>query len=596
MTFDPNGHVEEESLPFNLGTIKSSRDLLERSYKMISPFHNVELTFGPTSLVATKASSFSGEVAFEYDNLEQLSKEGSSSYCFDSLGNPTEYEINNLNQIVSSPTEIFTYNAKGDLVQRGDKSYKYDALGHLIEVITPDRKVTYSYDPLSRLASKQVNDEPIELIFYDQAFEIGKISIDGTFLELKVLGLGIKGDIGAAIALEIKEKLYVPLHDLQGNIIAIIDESGNVEETYSCNAFGEEAAGSFINPWRFSSKRNEEGLVFFGHRFYDPLIKRWITPDPQGFTDSRNLYLYVLNSPLNRLDQFGLEAEFIFKNSYSGESSSNYYYCEAPYKNPTVFCGSGRFNGVDLDMMMICRRASLFELTSQERINGEFNLMDKLPQLMNGRSDQIGAIIYTNGINTKKNQFGGALKSIANMAPEGSVIMGVYNPTQGLKWDLLRVSKEKNLAITPNVTQLSALLTGCFDIMEKNDVKSKMLVFPYSGAGATLYSSYMNMSPENKRRMREHTIVKAIAPAIEMPMSLGPKTRSIFSKQDWITGTFAAESANSSVRIIPATSTRWQRKLFIDDHAIAGPTYSNYLIKKFETLHKEGKIYVGTNR
>ena len=80
------------------------------------------------------------------------------------------------------------------------------------------------------------------------------------------------------------------------------------------DAFGKETKGAWVNPWRYSSKRHEEGLVFFGLRFYEPELGRWISPDPEGYQESANLYVYVLNSPLNRLDLFGLHSEDLFNN------------------------------------------------------------------------------------------------------------------------------------------------------------------------------------------------------------------------------------------------------------------------------------------
>ncbi len=47
-------------------------------------------------------------------------------------------------------------------------------------------------------------------------------------------------------------------------------------------------------------------LPVYGRRFYIPAMGRWLTPDPAGFTDSMNLYAFVLNDPLTKLDLYGL--------------------------------------------------------------------------------------------------------------------------------------------------------------------------------------------------------------------------------------------------------------------------------------------------
>ncbi len=43
------------------------------------------------------------------------------------------------------------------------------------------------------------------------------------------------------------------------------------------------------------------------YRYYSPGLGRWPTIDPIGFRGGLNLYAYVLNSPSNFFDRFGLE-------------------------------------------------------------------------------------------------------------------------------------------------------------------------------------------------------------------------------------------------------------------------------------------------
>ena len=61
-------------------------------------------------------------------------------------------------------------------------------------------------------------------------------------------------------------------------------------------------------PWRFSSKRTDEEshLIYFGRRYYDPSLGRWLTQDPLGYADGPNLYAYVSNNPLTHQDLYGL--------------------------------------------------------------------------------------------------------------------------------------------------------------------------------------------------------------------------------------------------------------------------------------------------
>jgi len=60
--------------------------------------------------------------------------------------------------------------------------------------------------------------------------------------------------------------------------------------------------------YRFSSKEQHErsGMYSYGFRFYDPMLQRWLNQDPLGEAGGINLYGFVGNDPVNRIDPFGL--------------------------------------------------------------------------------------------------------------------------------------------------------------------------------------------------------------------------------------------------------------------------------------------------
>ncbi|MFV3328655.1 RHS repeat-associated core domain-containing protein, partial [Pseudomonas sp. NY15372] len=58
---------------------------------------------------------------------------------------------------------------------------------------------------------------------------------------------------------------------------------------------------------RYSGKeRDATGLYYYGYRYYQPWIGRWLSTDPAGTVDGLNLYRMVKNNPVTRLDEQGL--------------------------------------------------------------------------------------------------------------------------------------------------------------------------------------------------------------------------------------------------------------------------------------------------
>jgi RHS repeat-associated protein len=147
---------------------------------------------------------------------------------------------------------------------------------------------------------------------YDGQNEIGSCTTSGQIVELRLLADGLGAEIGSSVAFELDNVPYAPIHDHCGSVVALLNTSGQTASAYRYSAFGEEIIlnSSISNPWRFASKRTDEetGLVYFGRRYYDPAIGRWITADPEGCRDGINLYAYVHNKPLTLFDLYGLAA------------------------------------------------------------------------------------------------------------------------------------------------------------------------------------------------------------------------------------------------------------------------------------------------
>src|SRR5207237_770238 len=99
-----------------------------------------------------------------------------------------------------------------------------------------------------------------------------------------------------------------------GNITYMVDSSQNLAASYRYDPFGNTISSSGTlagtNIYRFSSKEIhvKSGMYYYGYRFYDPNLQRWINRDPIMEWGGMNLYRFVRNSPTDMADLFGLGA------------------------------------------------------------------------------------------------------------------------------------------------------------------------------------------------------------------------------------------------------------------------------------------------
>src|SRR5690606_26931414 len=187
--------------------------------------------------------------------------------------------------------EGLIFNENGCLVQEG---FAFDEFDQLIQA--NGEKIIY--DALGRRIQK---GKTSYLYFGDE--EVGAFE-NGQAKELKIPGLL------APIALEIDNKPYYPIADVQGTIRMLIDpKTAKVSRENSCDPFGVGLTSEI--PYAYAGKRYDAGtgLVYFGKRYYVPNLGRWLTPDPVGPLNHSNLYQYLFNNPYLYQDDNG---EFAF--------------------------------------------------------------------------------------------------------------------------------------------------------------------------------------------------------------------------------------------------------------------------------------------
>jgi len=112
------------------------------------------------------------------------------------------------------------------------------------------------------------------------------------------------------------DAVFYYINDHLGTPQIIIDETGNIVWKGDYQPFGSvnAAVSDLGNNFRFAGQYydQETGLHYNYHRYYDPSIGRYLTPDPIGLAGGINLYAYVFGNPINLIDPLGLEFSDIF--------------------------------------------------------------------------------------------------------------------------------------------------------------------------------------------------------------------------------------------------------------------------------------------
>lgn len=108
------------------------------------------------------------------------------------------------------------------------------------------------------------------------------------------------------------------INDLSGSPVVAMDEAGQVIWRESYRPYGERLkneTGSQENKTWFTSRHQDAdtGLVYMGARYYDPMLGRFVSVDPQRFSEknihSFNRYAYGNNNPVRYYDRNGMWAE-----------------------------------------------------------------------------------------------------------------------------------------------------------------------------------------------------------------------------------------------------------------------------------------------
>jgi len=232
----------------------------------------------------------------------------------------------------------------GNIVDDGVRTYGYDAFNRLTTISRKSDSATigqYTYDAMGRRLLKVVSNSGLSGMvangtiryLYDQNQCLEELSVAG--LALTTTRQFIWGQyIDELIQLKtyvstgsqpLPASVYYLLSDQLWRSATLTDSSGNIQEAYDADAYGNTIIYSGPGPdntwftnddviavqpaieYIFTGRRYdpESQIYFYRARYYYPQLGRFISRDPIGYGGGINLYEYVMSQPIIKIDPTG---------------------------------------------------------------------------------------------------------------------------------------------------------------------------------------------------------------------------------------------------------------------------------------------------
>lgn len=318
--YDAYGRYATQQATGKDGTLLFSDDLTRAPDDAIvslgAPGSSNQYSYDAVGRLQSAAGASIGAQAFAYDK---------SGNCIGADGTVVDFEgYAPVSGTGEAPFEA-SYDLDGELTRlvRGDTAtdYAYDDERRLVSVSRNDGAgAAYVYDHLDRRLAK--TEQGITTYYVSPEYEVARFADGSVQHTCMVGGRGVRdyavttvehGVVTPCDGIPATGEAYF-IHDQVGSTRLVLDGDGAVTAALEYDAFGAlaQASGTRGFRYRFSGREFDAvaGAYYFGARYYDPALRRFLSPDDQlggGLLDrdTFNTYAYVSNDPLGLVDRDG---------------------------------------------------------------------------------------------------------------------------------------------------------------------------------------------------------------------------------------------------------------------------------------------------
>jgi RHS repeat-associated protein len=256
-----------------------------------------------TSVTFTQGATTLGTLTYTYDAAGRRAIVGGTWARTGLPGAVASATYDDANRQLTWGGQTLTYDDNGNLTGDGTNTYTRDARDRLTG-ISGGVAAAFAYDPFGRRTRKTISGQTTDVL-YDWDNPVQELS-GGVVLANLLTGLGIdeyftRTDGSGRRTL---------LGDALGSILALTDDTGVVQTSYTYEPFGQTTVSGQgnANPFQYTGRENDgTGLYYYRARYYHPQLQRFIGEDPIRFEGGDvNLYAYVANNPVRWTDPLGL--------------------------------------------------------------------------------------------------------------------------------------------------------------------------------------------------------------------------------------------------------------------------------------------------